>query len=176
MTAAGIGYCAALTLATLFVIAAVGKLRHPHDTVDSFAALGVPAPGPVGRLLPIAELTTALGLSTVPWLGGLMALGMLAFFTTFLVQRLRAGVLAPCNCFVELGRGPLSWLAVVRNGLLMALAGLSMLASGPTRPSPGDVVVVVVVVPTLVAMGLIIVTGNRRTATTGVAVEARPRH
>lgn len=159
MTPDGIGYTAAVTLAAFFALAAVAKLRDPESTVESFEALGVPNAPATGRLLPLPELATVVLLLVVPAAGGLIALVLLVFFTTFLVRRLRAGVAAPCNCFADVATRPLSWLAVARNALFMALAALSLLATRPARPS--WVEVLVVVVPAVALLGLLMLAGER---------------
>lgn len=165
MTPAGIGYTAAVTLAALFALAAVAKLRDPDSTVDSFEALGVPNPQATGRLLPLPELATVVLLLVVPPAGGLAALVLLAFFTTFVVRRLRAGVAAPCNCFGDVAARPLSWLAVARNGVFMVLAALALLATRPVRPSWADVAVVVG--PAVLSLGVVMLAGERSAGRAG---------
>jgi hypothetical protein len=159
VTAAGIGYTAAVTLAALFAVAAVAKLRDPEEVVRSFEALGVPNPEATGRLLPLPELATVVLLMVVPPAGGIAALVLLAFFTTFIVRRVRAGVRAPCNCFGDVSARPLSWLAVARNGVFMVLAGLSLLTTRPVRPTLLEVAVVVGA--TVVSLVAIMVAGDR---------------
>ncbi len=159
MTATGVGYTAAVTLAVLFALAAVAKLRNPDETVRSFRDLGVPNPEATGRLLPLPELATVVLLVVVPSAGGLVSLVLLAFFTTFVVRRIRAGVSAPCNCFGDIASRPLSWLAVARNGIFMVLAALALLTTRPVRPTLTDVVVVVGA--TAASLTVVMVLGNR---------------
>jgi hypothetical protein len=146
VTSAGIGYLAALFLAATFLIAAISKLRDVASTADEFDLLGVPAPDAMARVVPVVELAIAAGLVIVPSIGGLFALVALAFFTTFLVGRLRAGVRVPCACFGAAGTAPLSGVEIVRNLGLVALAAAAMLVQEPTVPSVADLVLTVAVI------------------------------
>jgi hypothetical protein len=132
MTPDGVGYVAALVLAAIFAVAALSKLRSREATVRSFEELGVPNPA-----------------SAAPAVGGMVVLVLLAFFTTFLVNRLRAGVEAPCACFGAAGGRPLSWLTLGRNAMLAVLALLSLLTMRPAVPTPLDVIIILA--PTLAA-------------------------
>jgi hypothetical protein len=143
VTAAGVGYVAALVLAATFAAAAVAKLRDRDGTQRSFEALGVPDAAAASRLLPLPELAVVVLLAVVPVAGALAVLVLLAFFTTFLVGRLRAGVDAPCSCFGSASSSPLSWVAVARNLGLAALAVAALLATRPVVPTVADVAVVV---------------------------------
>jgi len=82
----------------------------------------------------------------------LAALGSLAFFTTFLVLRLREGVEAPCACFGSASQAPLSAANIVGNAFLMVLAIFSLAATRPTRPTLGDVAFVAVLVAVEIAI------------------------
>jgi len=141
MTAAGIGYCAAVVLAAIFATAAIAKLRDLRATLDQFTALGLPRPGLFTRIVPLAELSLVTLLLIVPAVGAIFAMITLAFFTTFLVSRVRAGVSAPCACFGATVSTPLSWVDVLRNVGLFLLAATALIATRPIRPSPIDVVI-----------------------------------
>jgi uncharacterized membrane protein YphA (DoxX/SURF4 family) len=143
VTAQGIGYTAAVVLAAVFAVAGVAKLRDLRATLDDFDALGLPRPEVFARIVPLAELAVAALLLIVPAGGALAALVTLAFFTTFLVRQLRAGVRAPCACFGAASKAPLSSIEVVRNLALMALAGVALAADRPVAPTLTDIVVVV---------------------------------
>jgi hypothetical protein len=146
VTLAGIGYAAALALAALLVLAAVAKMLAPEDSRRSFRQLGVPNADAAARLVPLPELAVAVLLVVVPAVGGLAALTLLAFFSTFVVTRVRAGVIAPCACFGAASAQPLSWWAVGRNAAMGVLAVAALATLHPVRPTVGDVVVVVVYV------------------------------
>jgi hypothetical protein len=100
----------------------------------------------MARVVPVVELAIAAGLVIVPSVGGLFALVTLAFFTTFLFGRLRAGVRVPCACFGAAGTAPLSGVEIVRNLGLVVLAAAAMLVQEPTAPSVADLVVTVAVI------------------------------
>lgn len=142
MSVAGLGYAAALVLAALLVFAALAKATNPDETRRSFRRLGVPNPDGAARLVPLPELAAALLLVVVPAVGGIATLMLLAFFSTFLLGRLRAGVVAPCACFGAASARPLSWLALARNAAMGVLAIAALATVQPVRPSLGDAVVV----------------------------------
>lgn len=143
MSLSGLGYSAAIVLAVMFAVAALTKLRDRDGTAASFATLGVPNPTSAAKFLPLPELTAAALLIVVPFVGGLVVLVLLALFTTFVVGRLRAGVVAPCACFGNASSQPLSWVTVARNVLMGALAVLTLAATRPTLPTPAELGLVV---------------------------------
>jgi len=145
MSAQGIGYAAAVVLAAVFALAAVAKLRDLDATADGFEALGLPSPAVFAAVIPLAEVGIVTLLLIVPAAGAIAALVTLAFFTTFLVGRLRAGVHAPCACFGSVRALPLSGADVLRNVLLIVLALASLPADRPGGVSPTDAAVVLVV-------------------------------
>jgi hypothetical protein len=85
-------------------------------------------------------------LLNVPPAGAIAALVSLAFFTTFLIGRLRAGVRAPCACFGSSRAQPISVRDVIRNLLLMALAVVSLATDRPTTIAPLDALAVLAVI------------------------------
>ena len=141
MTASGIGYSAAVVLAALFATASIAKLRDLPATLKQFTALGLPRPGVFTRIVPLAELALVTLLLIVPAVGAIFAMITLAFFTTFLVGRVRAGVTTPCACFGATVSTPLSWVDVVRNLLLMVLAAVALMSTRPVAPTPVDLLV-----------------------------------
>lgn len=140
MTVAGTAYTCALLVAAIFVIAAVAKLRAPALTEEAFTRQGLPTPGVLARVIPIAELVIATGLVLVPVIGAVFALVLLSFFTTFLVSRVRAGTDAPCNCYGPHDQEPISMANVAGNAFLMLAALVALWSEGPIRPSPLDLV------------------------------------
>lgn len=153
ISAGGLGYTAAVVLAAVFALAAVAKLRDLPTTLEQFTALGLPRPGVFTRIVPLAELSLVILLLIVPAAGAIAALITLAFFTTFLVGRVRAGVQAPCACFGATIATPLSWVDIARNLGLMVLALLALTASRPTAPNAVELVLVLGGV-VVVAVGL----------------------
>ena len=130
------GYAAAVALAAIFAIAAVAKLRDVSATERDFDGLGIPRASFFARFVPLAELSIVALLLIVPPAGAIAALVSLAFFTTFLIGRLRAGVRAPCACFGSSRAQPISVRDVIRNLLLMALALLCLATDRPTAITP----------------------------------------
>lgn len=163
MTASGVGYVAAVVVAGLFAMAAAAKLRDLRATAADFDRLGVPNPDVFARLVPLAEGAVTILLLIVPAAGGLAALVTLAFFTTFLVGRLRAGVVAPCACFGAASKAPLSGIEIARNAGLMVLSALALAADRPVRPTAADLLVVLA--PTVVGAGALHLLRVRREAT-----------
>ncbi len=144
MTVSGLGYAAAVALAAIFAIAAVAKLRDISATERDFVGLGLPRASFFARFVPLAELSIVALLLIVPPAGALAALVSLAFFTTFLIGRLRAGVRAPCACFGSSRARPISARDVIRNLLLMALALVCLATDRPTAITLLDALAVVV--------------------------------
>jgi hypothetical protein len=161
VTLAGLGYAAALVLAALLFIAAVAKAIAPDETRRSFQQLGVPNPESAARLVPLPEFAAAILLIVAPAVGGIATLMLLAFFSTFIVTRLRAGVVAPCACFGAASAQPLSWLAIARNVAMAVLAIAALATVHPVRPTLADVAVVVVYV---VVVGVALRIGQRSLA------------
>jgi uncharacterized membrane protein YphA (DoxX/SURF4 family) len=138
VTATGFGFACAVLLAAVFVVAAVAKARDRRATVGSFSDLGVPRPATMAVVVPVLEVGTAAILLLVPVIGGFVALALLAFFTTFLVTRLTAGVRAPCSCFGAARRRPVSAANLVGNGFLVLLALGALGAAAPVWPTAVD--------------------------------------
>ena len=110
---------AALVLAAVFAWSAASKLVRRPD----MAALGLPRwTAPVTALV---EIGLVLALLLRPADGGIAALAVLAGFTAFLVRRLDSG--AGCGCFGSTTK-PVSSQDLMRNAVLLALAGLAAFA------------------------------------------------
>jgi len=152
MSAGGFGYVAACVLAALFVVAAIAKARDVDATRRSFDALGVPNAATFARVVPAIEVTIAVALLAAPPIGGAAALMTLAFFTTFLASRWRAGVRAPCACFGTATAAPLSIVKLVDNAFLIAAGVAATAAARPTVPAVPDVAAAVGVLAVAVAV------------------------
>ena len=142
-------YAAALLLAGVFAWAGAAKLRDARVTERTFRAFGLVAPGTLARTVPIVELGLAAVLVVVPWAGGMLALAVLAAFSTILVRAMRAGVDVGCGCFGTAKRAPVSFVELVRNGLLAGLAVAALFADGPSAIGLDDAILVT----TAVAVG-----------------------
>jgi hypothetical protein len=153
----GVGYAVSIVLAVVFTAAAVAKLGDRSATREGFAALGLPAPA--AWIVPGIELGLAVVLVASPSWGATAALAALAGLTTFIVLAIRRGVAAPCNCFGRVGAAPMSWVDVLRNGVLAVGAVVALGATHPTRPAPGAWAVAVA---GLIAAIAIVIAGGRR--------------
>jgi methylamine dehydrogenase accessory protein MauD len=119
---------ARLVLASVFLVAATGKLADRDATRRMLAGFGVG--GGLGRrgavLLPLVELAVAAGLlgaSTAPW-AGLAAAALLVAFCLAIVGVLARRRQVRCNCFGALGAAPVGRLTLARNGAFVALAAV----------------------------------------------------
>lgn len=153
-----IGTLAAIVLALVFATAAVAKLRDPIGTTRTFRALRLPSPRRLARAVPVTELALATLLVLRPWIGGLVALALLAGFTIVLAGEVRRGSGVQCGCFGSAGTAPISFVELVRNGQLAALAVTASFAERPTAPD----------LPSVIAVSSAVVTGLLVLALAGV--------
>jgi uncharacterized membrane protein YphA (DoxX/SURF4 family) len=126
-----VSYAAALLLAAVFTWAGAAKLRSAEVTERTFRAFGIAAPRALARAVPLVELALAAGLVLVPGWAAAAALAVLAAFTTVLVRAMRAGVDVGCGCFGTSRREPVSFVELVRNGLLAVAAAVALFADSP---------------------------------------------
>lgn len=111
---------AAGVLAAVFLWAAAAKLvRRPDMT-----PLGLP-PWTANAVAAV-EVVLAAVLLAAPVAGGIAALALLAGFTTFLVRRLGTGT--GCGCFGGAAAKPVSSQDLMRNAVLLVLAGVAAFA------------------------------------------------
>lgn len=153
-----VGTLAALVLAAVFVAAAVAKLRDPMGTTRTFRALRLPSPRALARAVPVTELALAVALVVRPWIGGLAALVLLTAFTVLLAGEVRRGSGVSCGCFGSAGTAPISFVELVRNGLLGGLAVAAAFAEQPVAPD----------LPSLVTVSSAVVAGLLVIALAGV--------
>lgn len=118
----GLASLLAVALALVLVTAAVAKLRSPARTAGDFAALGLPVPGLLARVVPAAEIAVAGTLIVAPGWGGVAGFGLLAVFTALLVSLVRSGQAISCSCFGAVSDEPVSWVEVTRNAFLLVMA------------------------------------------------------
>jgi hypothetical protein len=136
-----LGYLAALILAVLFAWAGVAKLGARRRTARTFATLGLPAPAALALAVPVVELALAAGLVLAPGWAAAGALALLAAFSVFLTRAVRAGVDVGCGCFGSAGSEPVSFVELVRNGLLGIAAAVALAAPRPVAPSLAAILV-----------------------------------
>lgn len=118
---------ARLALAAVFTAAAFGKLGDRAGARDATQRFGVPSvlAGPVGLALPLVELTIAGGLVAVDSaaFAAVGAAALLVAFCVAIARLLARGEAPDCHCFGNVGATPVGRGTLVRNGVLLALAG-----------------------------------------------------
>jgi uncharacterized membrane protein YphA (DoxX/SURF4 family) len=143
----GVGTAAALALAVVLAWAGVAKAARPRGTAASFAALGVPGPRVLARLVPAVEAGVALALVVRPRAGALAALVLLGLFTVVLARAVRSGTSATCACFgTAASARSVSSVELARNAGLAGLAVAALVPVRPAVPALPDVVLVTVAV------------------------------
>jgi len=150
------GMAAAVVLAVTFAWAGAAKLGRPDETAAGFADLGLGRSRVLARGVPAVELALAFALLAVPAAGGVATLVLLGCFSAVLAQALRRGGAVRCACFGLAGGPPLSWVELVRNGLLGVLALLA-LAAGLDPRVPALIPALAVVLVVVAAGGLLAV-------------------
>ena len=143
---------ARIALGVVLLATGAAKLRQPAWPATA-AAFG--APGWLVPLLPWVELVLGALLATGvghPWTA-VGAAGLLVAFTAAVALRLARGQAVPCGCFGETSPEPVGADTLVRNGALLAVAGLAVATGG----RPGGPVSAVAGV----ALGLALVAGAR---------------
>jgi uncharacterized membrane protein YphA (DoxX/SURF4 family) len=123
-----------IVLASVFAVAAVGKLLDLEGSRQAVRNFGVPegAARAAGIALPLVELAIAIGLLLKPsaqWAAVAAFLLLLAFIAG-IATALRRGEAPDCHCFGQIHSAPASEGTLVRNGGLAALA-LVVAAEGP---------------------------------------------
>lgn len=141
-----------LLVGLVFAVSALSKLRMSEwrDFVESTRRL-LGALTPAGRastriarlVAPVvvaAEAAVVVLMIPAPVAGLLLAAGLLIVFGVAIGLALRRRVSAPCRCFG--GAAELSRWNLVRNGLLLAVAGVSLTAPGAPADVGGAIVAV----------------------------------
>lgn len=126
-----------LLLAAVLLTAAAGKLLHRQAHVQTLAEFGVPARlrPLLARLMPLCELAIglALTLAASAWWSAIAGAALVAFYTGVLVYKLRQGQRPSCNCFGQQDATPIGAASLLRNGVLLAMAG-GLVYAGPGYP------------------------------------------
>src|SRR5688572_290590 len=127
-------------LAGVFGVAGVAKLRDLEGSRRGVRDFGVPEglAGPLGVVLPLAELAVALALlpAATAWWGALGAAGLLLVFVAAISVNLARGRKPDCRCFGQIASGPIGPSTLARNGVLLVVAA-ALVVQGPARPGPG---------------------------------------
>ncbi len=117
-----------LLLAAVFGVAGIAKLLDYEGSRKSLVNFGLPEflSRPVGLLLPLAELSCAIALipdRSVLW-GAYGIAFLLVIFIVGISVILAQGRKPDCHCFGQLHSTPVSGKTLLRNFVLLALAGL----------------------------------------------------
>ena len=128
---------ARILLATVFAVAAVAKFRDPAGTRAALAGFRLPPRlrHPISLALPAVELALAVMLvpSATAQIAAVGASVLLAGFTIGLASVVARGDEVECNCLGSISRRPVGGLTIIRNVVLLALAGLVATAgAGPS--------------------------------------------
>ena len=117
---------ARVLLSGVFMVAGAAKIIAPARSKRMLVEFGVPVAlaGPLGVLLPLAELSVGIALlfASTAWAGAIAALAILVVFSAVLVFNLARGRTPDCNCFGQIHAAPIGWSTVIRNGALAAVA------------------------------------------------------
>ncbi len=120
-------FIARLLLAAVFFVAGFAKLADLPGSRQALRDFGVPAvlANPFGVLLPLAEIVVAVALvpSASAWWGALGALALLLLFVAGISYNLARGRTPDCHCFGQIHSSPAGWPTLIRNLLLVVIAG-----------------------------------------------------
>jgi len=125
---------ARLVLALVFLVAGWAKLSDRPGSQRAVADFGFPESlaRPIGILLPIAELATAIALLVSAWsrVGGASAVALLAFFVVAISASLARGQRPGCNCFGQVHSAPIGPKTLARN-IVLAAGAVLVVVEGP---------------------------------------------
>ncbi|MTE12014.1 MauE/DoxX family redox-associated membrane protein [Nocardia aurantiaca] len=134
-------WVARLVLAVVFGLSAWGKFADDSGTRKAVGEFGIPiawVPA-VAWGLPTVEAAVAVAVLP-PWTAAaaaLMAILLLGIFTGAVVRLLRQGTRPVCSCFGAGSAAPIGRGTVVRNIVLIMLAGLTVVATLANPQVPG---------------------------------------
>jgi hypothetical protein len=157
-------------VAGVFLLAGVAKVRDRSSFADVLTGFGVPgAAAPAGAVvLPAAEVAVAVALlvPATSSAGAIGALALLLVFSVAVAVEVVRGRTADCGCFGKDRSGTLSGATLLRNGLLIGLAGaLVVVPSGKDAAFGGTPDLAAIGVAALVAVGLLAARRPRRELT-----------
>ena len=133
---------ARLVLAAVFAVAGIAKLLDLAGSRKSLRDFGLPGAlaRPFGLLLPLAELICAGALlpDSSAWWGAAGVAVLLILFIAGISINLARGRKPDCHCFGQLSSKPVGAGTLVRNGLLLVLAGFVLRQGGEDAGSWSD--------------------------------------
>lgn len=131
---------ARLFLAGVFLISGAAKLVDQAGLRKTIVDFGLPqgTVRPLGLMLPLMELVLAVALlpAGTAWWAAAALLGLLVAFVVVVAINLSRGRRPACHCFGQLSSDPIGWETLLRNALLVAVAGC-VLVRGPAAVGPG---------------------------------------
>jgi uncharacterized membrane protein YphA (DoxX/SURF4 family) len=125
IAASGAAIAARIVVGVTLVVSGSAKIAGGRAWTRGAAASGVPRA--VASGLPVAELVLGAAVVTglwSPW-PAVVAIGMLAAFSAWILVQLARGRHPNCACFGSLSASALSWRHAARNAALIALAALA---------------------------------------------------
>ncbi len=131
---------ARLVLGAIFLVAGLAKLVDKRGSQAALLGFNISArwARPLGIGLPLFELLIAIALlpAASAWWGAVGAFILLLIFNGAIIYNLSQGRTPDCHCFGQLHSAPIGRSTLVRNGLLVLIAGFIIL-QGPNRVGPG---------------------------------------
>ena len=123
-----------LLLGGVLLMAAAGKLLHRQAYVQTLAEFGIPTAlrPQLAWLMPMCELAIAfmLTLAMSTWWSAIAGAALLALYNAVLVYKLLQGQWPSCNCFGQQDATPIGLTTLLRNGVLLSMAG-ALIYAGP---------------------------------------------
>ena len=123
-----------LLLGAILLMAAAGKLLHRQAYAQTLAEFGIPTAlrPQLAWLMPMCELAIAfmLTLAMSTWWSAIAGAALLALYNAVLVYKLLQGQRPSCNCFGQQDATPIGLTTLLRNGVLLSMAG-ALIYAGP---------------------------------------------
>ena len=116
------GSVAALVVCGVIAWAGVAKLTRPVATQASLRELRLPMPRLMATAVPASEVAIGALCLMRPLVGSAAAAIVLLLFTALLAFHLLRGSHVSCGCFGSADPSPVTWVTLVRNAALVALA------------------------------------------------------
>ena len=163
----------AFAVASVFVVAAVAKLRSPEATQEATVSLGVHAAA--AAFIAPGELAVAALLLLVPRAGAAAAVGLLVLFTVLLKRVLAEGRTVRCGCFGAGSAAPVTSSSLLRNVALIAASLLAWSAPSVRTTSAVELSASLAVGLGVVCVGLLLhALAELRRTTGSVFARSRP--
>lgn len=123
-----------LLLGGVLLMAAAGKLLHRQAYAQTLAEFGIPTAlqPQLAWLMPTCELAIAfmLTLAMSTWWSAIACAALLALYNAVLAYKLLQGQRPSCNCFGQQDATPIGPTTLLRNGVLLSMAG-ALIYAGP---------------------------------------------